>query len=435
MPFASQKGMGQSMNYNKENIKEGITLHKINTTKFKTNLFAIFVTTPLTRADVTKNALISAVLRRGTNNYKSQDIISKELEDMYGASFDCGIDKNGDNQVLKFYVESINDEYLPENYNLAQKSLNLLTDIVFNPLVENNGFNKDYVNVEKNTLRKIIEGKIDNKAQYAFERCVEEMYKEEPYGLYKFGYVEDLENITEVDLYNHYKELIANAKIDVFISGFNTDNMNENEILATLNDRQANYIKNTNRYIENEIQKPNEIIEKMDVTQGKLIIGTDIVKLNEEERFAASVYSVILGGGANSKLFQNVREKASLAYSAGASYIRAKNNITIKCGIEINNYEKALNIIKEQLNQMINGDFSEDDIKSAKQLILASLNSVDETQDGEINYYFSQELSERFVDIEEHKKKIQDVTKDQIIAIAKKVKINTIYFLTGNSEA
>ncbi|MBO5179504.1 MAG: insulinase family protein [Clostridia bacterium] len=421
------------MNYNKKNIKEGITLHKINTTKFKTNLFAIFVTTPLTRENVTKNALISAVLRRGTNNYKSQDIISKELENMYGASFDCGIDKNGDNQVLKFYVESINDEYLPENYNLAQKSLNLLADIVFNPLVQNGAFNRDYVNVEKNTLKQIIEGKIDNKARYAFDRCIEEMYKNEPYGLYKFGYVEDLESITEVDLYNHYKDLMANAKIDVFVSGFNTDNINENEILADLNDRQANYIKNTNKHIENKLEKPNEIIEKMDVTQGKLIIGTDIIKLDESQRFAASVYSVILGGGANSKLFQNVREKASLAYSAGASYIKVKNNITIKCGIEINNYEKALNIIKEQLDQMVNGNFSDNDIKSAKQLIFASLNSIDETQDGEINYYFSQELSERFVDIEEYKKGIQEVTKEQIIDIAKKININTIYFLTGNN--
>lgn len=426
--------MRLNMNYNKQNIKQGITLHKINTTKFKTNLFAIFVTTPLTRENVTKNALISAVLRRGTNNYKSQDIISKQLEDMYGASFDCGIDKNGDNQVLKFYVESINDEYLPENYNLAEKSLNLLTDIVFNPLIQNGAFNKDYVNVEKNTLKQIIEGKIDNKAKYAFDRCIEEMYKEEPYGLYKFGYIEDLENITEVDLYNHYKNLIANAKIDVFVSGFNTDNMNENEILAKLNDRQASYIKNINKRIENKIEKPNEITEKMDVTQGKLIIGTNIINLDEDARFAASVYSVILGGGANSKLFQNVREKASLAYSAGASYIKVKNNITIKCGIEINNYKKALNIIKDQLDQMVNGDFSEYDIKSAKQLILASLNSIDETQDGEINYYFSQELSEKFIDIQEHKKRIQDVTKEQIVDVAKKININTIYFLTGKEH-
>ena len=422
------------MNYNKSIIKEGITLHKIDTSKFKTNLFAIFISTPLNRDTVTKNALISAVLRRGTKNYQSQELISKELEDMYGASFDCGVDKNGDNQVLKFYIESINDEFLPENYNLAEKSLKLLVDIIFNPLTENGGFKKDYVEQEKNTLKQIIDGKIDNKSRYALDRCFEEMYKNEPYGLYKYGYVEDLNAINEVDLYNYYLKLISNCKIDIFISGFNTTNLNENEILANLAPRTANYIKITNNWINSKINEPKEVIEKMDVTQGKLMMGMDILELKDEEKSSASVYSVILGGGANSKLFQNVREKASLAYTAGSAYISAKNNVIIRCGIEIKNYNKALAIIKEQLQQMIDSDFSDDDIVSAKQLILASYKSVSETQDGEINYYYAQELSDKFTSVEDNIKKTESVTRAQIVDIAKRAQINTIYFLTGKEN-
>ena len=209
------------MNYNKSIIKNGITFHKVTTNKFKTNLFAIFLTTPITRETVTKNALISAVLRRGTNNIPTQEGISKELENMYGASFDCGIEKNGDNQILKFYIESINDEFLPKQENLAQKSLQLLSDIVFNPYTENGTFKKEYVDGEKNTLKQLIEGKIDNKTKYALDRCLEEMFKNEPYGLYKFGYTEDLEKITEQDLYNQYQNLISNCKIVVFVSVFN----------------------------------------------------------------------------------------------------------------------------------------------------------------------------------------------------------------------
>ena len=420
------------MNYNKSLVKEGITLHKINTTKFKTNLFAIFITTPLSRANVTKNALISAVLRRGTSNFPSQELISKELEDMYGASFDCGVDKNGDNQVLKFYIESINDDFLPEKYNLAEKSLKLLVDVVFNPLTENCGFKKEYVEQEKNTLKQIIEGKIDNKSKYALDRCIEEMYKNKPYGLYKFGYIEDLDKINEVDLYSYYKTLISECKIDVFVSGFNTDNLNENEILGNLSERKANYIKVVNNFINNKISQPEEIIEKMDVTQGKLMIGADVLELKEDEKQIASLYSVVLGGGANSKLFQNVREKASLAYTAGASYIKAKNNIIIKCGIEIKNYKRALEIMKEQLRQMLDGEFSDQDLNSAKQLIIASYKSVSESQDGEVSYYFAQELSDKFVSIDESIEEVNNVTKAQIVDIAKKVQLNTIYFLTGN---
>lgn len=421
------------MDYEKINLKDGITVHKITTSKFKTNLFAIFLTTPLNRENVTKNALISAVLRRGTMNYKSQNIIAKELEDMYGASFDCGIDKNGDNQVLKFYVESINDDFLPEKYNLAEKSLKLLVDIVSNPLVENGAFKKEYVEVEKNTLKQVIEGKIDNKGRYAIDRCFEEMYKDKPYGLYKFGYTEDLEAINEKDLYEYYKALISECKIDVFISGFDISDLNENQILDIFTPRTANYTTIENLYIENEINEPKEVIEKMDVTQGKLMMGADILKLDKAERPAASMYSVILGGGANSKLFQNVREKASLCYTAGASYIKAKNSVLIRCGIEIKNYKKALNLIKEQLRQIENGEFSDDDIESAKQLILASYKSVRETQDSEINYYFSQELTGEFVSIEDNIKDIEKVTKEQIVDVANRVKLNTIYFLTDNN--
>ena len=128
-------------------------------------------------------------------------------------------------------------------------------------------------------------------------------------------------------------------------------------------------------------------------------------------------------------MFQNVREKASLAYSAGSKYLRQKDNVFIKCGIDIPNYEKALSLIKEQLEQMKNGDFDDEDINNAKTLIAASVGSVPESQDSEITYYFAQELSDNFVSIEEYISKIKKVTKTQIVEIANKIQINTIYFL------
>lgn len=422
------------MNYNKNVIKEGITFHKITTNKFKTNLFSIFITTPLSKETVTKNALISAVLRRGTKKLPTQELISKELENMYGASFDCGIEKNGDNHIIKFYIESINDEFLPKQENLAKRSLQLLFDIVFNPLVEDGSFKKDYIDGEKNTLRRIIEGKIDNKTKYAYDRCIEEMYASQPYGLYKYGYIEDLEQITDEDLYNYYINLISSCKIDIFASGFNMDNLDENEILEDLRARTADYIPNRICGVNNKVDSPKTVIEKMDVTQGKLVIGLDLLNMESDQNPAVSVYNVILGGGANSKLFQNVREKASLAYTAASSYIRNKSGIFIRCGIEISNYEKAKQIIQDQLNQMCNGDFSDDDIESAKQLLYASFKSIPDTQDSEISYYFAQELSEKFVSLDKNIELIKSVTKDQIIEIAKKIQINTIYFLTGNNS-
>lgn len=421
------------MNYKKEDYKNGITFHKINTNKFKTNLFAIFLTTKLDRENVTKNALLTAVLRRGTKKLTSQEEISKALENMYGASFDCGVEKTGDNHVMKFYLESINNEFLPSEENLSKECLEILLDIVFTPYLEDGKFKQEYVDGEKENLKQIIQGKIDNKAKYAYDRCVEEMYKNEPYGLYKYGYIEDLEKIDAQNLYEYYLEMIKNVKIDIFVSGNLDDKiineLKESKIIEDLKERNANFNINKENEIKPQVEEPKTITESMQINQGKLIIGLDVLDNRKESKYATSVYNVILGGSANSKMFQNVREKASLAYTAGSNYLRQKDNVFVKCGIDIPNFDKALEIIKEQLKQMEDGDFTEEDIENAKTIIDASVGSITESQDSEITYYFSQELSDEVVSIEEYIKKINEVTKEQIVEIAKKIQINTIYFL------
>ena len=422
------------MNYLQEKLKEGITLHIIKTEKFKTNLLAVYLTMPLNKETVTLNALIPAVLKRGSATMQTSDEISKKLEEMYGASFDCGIDKIGDNQILKFYIESINNDYLQINEDLIKQSIEKLLEIIFNPLLENAVFKEEYVESEKQNLKQIIEGKIDNKAQYAFTKCIEEMYKDKPYGLYKYGYVEDLEQIDAKNLYNQYNNLINNCKIDIFISGNIEENVSnivkENENIRKLNERKAQFIKNGEKSnISDEIKT---IEEKMDISQGKLVIGLDIEEDTKESKYIATVYNAILGGTPTSKLFQNVREKASLAYTASSSYLKHKNNIFIRCGIEIENYEKAVEIIKQQLEEIKNGNFTDDEINSAKTNIIATIKSIPDEQDTEITYYFGQELSEIKMNFEEYENNVNLVTKQNIIDFANKIKINTIYFLRGN---
>ena len=413
---------------------EGIKIHKIETNQFKTNLYAVFLATPLSRENVTKDALIAAVLRRGTMSIPSQDKISKELEEMYGASFDCGIEKTGDNHIIKFYLEALNEEFLPEKEELTQKCINILLDIVTNPLVENYGFKKEYVDSEKENLKQIINGKIDNKSRYALDRCIEEIFKGEPYGLYKYGYIEDLENITPESLYEYYKKLIQNCKIDIYYSGLFNDNKTEEIINKKLQEnkiesRKAEYIVNNETTEKKNIEQPKIIEDSMDITQGKLVLGLQINDNNKDSRFAASVYNAVLGGGANSKLFQNVREKNSLAYTASSSYIRTKNIILIHCGIDIDKYKKALETIKEQLEDMKKGNFTDEDVEDSKKLIVSSIKSISAEQDTEITYDYGQELSSEHMTIKEYEEKIQNTTREQIIEIANKININTIYFL------
>lgn len=414
-------------------IRKGINLHIIKTNKFKTNLLSVFLSTPLSKKSVTKNALIPAVLRRGSKNMNTQDEISIALEEMYGASFDCGIDKIGDDQVLKFYLETINNEFLPENEDTLSTAIKILLEVVFNPLINENQFNKEYVESEIKNLKQVIEGRKDSKATYAYERCIEEMYKNMPYSLYKYGNVEDLEKINSKNLYEQYTNLINNCKIDIFISGDVEESIKEsvinNDNIQKLKERNAIYTINNKENRKKELKQEQQISESMDINQGKLIIGLDILEENDSDKYTALVYNAILGGTPTSKMFQNVREKNSLAYTASSSFIRQKANVFIKCGIDIENYEKALKIIKEQIEDMKKGEFTDKNIEEAKTNIISTINFIPEEQDTELMYYFSQELSGYEMSYEEYIQKINFVSKPNIIDLANRIQINTIYFL------
>lgn len=433
------------MDYFSEELKQGIKIHYRNTNKYKTNLVTVFLSVPLNKQTVTKNALITSILRLGTKQKPTQEEINKKLEEMYGAEFNCGVEKIGEVQLLKFYIEVLNDEFLPQKENLLEEAINELLDIIFNPIIENDKFLKDYLETERVNLKNIIESKINDKEQYSFDRCIEEMYKNNPYSIYKYGYVEDLEKLTGEELYNQYKELIKTAKIDIYVSG----KFNQNEIkgiiqnnpnIQKLQERNiekivdqtrptANVVGNETNVVPKTDNYPNTIEEKQNVTQGKLVIGLDVNDTNKDSKYVTAIYNVILGASATSKLFQNVREKASLAYSARSVYVRQKNNIYIRCGIEIGNYDKAMPIIYKQLDDMKNGDFTEEDIESAKRTFVSAIKAIQDEQDAEITYFISQELSGDKPDFAEYEEKIKAVTKEQVQDIANKISVNTVYFL------
>ena len=397
-------------------------IKKIETKKFKTNVYALYLTIPLTKENVTYNALIPTVLKRGCEKYNNQLEISKKLEEMYDATFGIGITKVGNNEVLKFYLESLNNNYLPNNEDLSKTSIEMLLNIVMKPYLVNGKFDDDYVEQEKENLKKVIESRKDNKDTYATNRLLEEMFKEEPYGLYKFGNIDEIDNITSKKLYEKYKELIKNSEKYLYIVG-DVENLNIESY--NIDEKEITISKEFPVKIS---EKENIVKEQMDITQGKLVIGLNTPN-NKQEVIA--LYNTILGKGANSKLFLNVREKEGLAYSAGSTYLKRNNAIIISTGIEVLKYNKAVEVIKNQLKDMENGNITEKEMKDAKQFINAGLNLINESSENMIEYRFDKDLYNEEIDIEKYRKKIEEIKKEDIVKVAKQIKIDTIYFL-GN---
>ena len=397
-------------------------IKKIETKKFKTNVYALYLTIPLTKENVTYNALIPTVLKRGCEKYNNQLEISKKLEEMYDATFGIGITKVGNNEVLKFYLESLNNNYLPNNEDLSKTSIEMLLNIVMKPYLVNGKFDDDYVEQEKENLKKVIESRKDNKDTYATNRLLEEMFKEQPYGLYKFGNIDEIDNITSKKLYEKYKELIKNSEKYLYIVG-DVENLNIESY--NIDEKEITISK---EFPVKILEKENIVKEQMDVTQGKLVIGLNTPN-NKQEVIA--LYNTILGKGANSKLFLNVREKEGLAYSAGSTYLKRNNAIIISTGIEVLKYNKAVEVIKNQLKDMEDGNITEKEMKDAKQFINAGLNLINESSENMIEYRFDKDLYNEEIDIEKYRKEIEEIKKEDIVKVAKQIKIDTIYFL-GN---
>lgn len=417
------------MSLNSERIKlgDGIHLNLIKSNKFKANILSYYFIRPLTSDEVTKNALIPLVLKRGTKRYGTTLEIEKQLEDLYGADFSVSVNKKGERHILRFSMEWAGD-YFSSNKSTFEV-LDLLHELIFDPCTNGNSFNKRYVDQEKKNLKNRIEAKINNKRSYAINRCIEEMCKTEKFSLYQLGYVEDLEHINEKNLYQHYKNVLETSPIEIFYAGKFDDEIVEH-IKKINNHPRKDVIEIPREKIVEKSENKNMIDEKMDVNQGKLVMGYRIGIPFEDDLYdALLVASDIFGGGPNSKLFMNVREKESLAYYSGSSVFKFKSIMIVDSGIDFINYDKSVDIINEQLDLLKKGEFTQEDINISKKSMKTSINSIRDSLFLISEFFFSQILTKDYRSIEEVMEDIDNVKKNQIIEAANRITLDTIYFM------
>ncbi|MBC8588508.1 EF-P 5-aminopentanol modification-associated protein YfmF [Paratissierella segnis] len=410
-------------------LGNGINLNLIYTDKFKSNLLSYYIVRPLNREDVTKNALLPLVLKRGNQKLNTTLEVEQKLDELYGSNLSLTVNKRGEKHVIRFTLEWADGSYFnDDSYNL--KTIDLLNDIVFNPYLENDSFSKEYVRQEKENLKDRIEGKINSKRSYAVDRCIEEMCKSEAFSLYSFGYVEDLPSIDEKNLYEHYKNVINNSPIEIIYVGKYDEKLISHIKESNKMNRQ-NIIYLSREKIDYDIEEVNVVRERLDVNQGKLVLGYRTGIPFEENLYnGLLIASDILGGGPNSKLFRHVREENSLAYYIGSMVIKYKSILLIDGGIEFENYDKTTKIINEQIEKMRNGDFSDDDIEISKKAIKASTESIKDSTYLISEFFFSQQLSNDFRSLEEVLNDIDNVNREDIIEASRHIALDTIYFMS-----
>ncbi|SDY43819.1 Predicted Zn-dependent peptidase [Proteiniborus ethanoligenes] len=420
------------MEYIRKEIGDGIGLNIINTDKFKSSLLSFSFIRPLSDEEASLNALIPLVLRQGTENYRTSIDIERKLEELYGANLSIDVNKKGEKHIIKFSIEGANVDFTGEA-DYAVKLLEMLLEIIYNPLLENGAFLEKYIYQEKENMIKRIESRINDKKQYAVERCIEEMCRGEKFSIYKFGSAEDVKKITKDNLYSHYQKMLKTSFIEITAVG--KEFHFEDKLYKSL-ELQRNDIVHIQRenISSKKLSGKSVIYEKMDVNQGKLILGYRINIPYENPLFNAFIVgNEILGGGPNSKLFTYVRERESLAYYVYSQILKYKSIMLVSSGIETDKFEKTKEIIKMQVEEIIKGNFSEEDINNAKNSIVTSIKTLQDSNYSLAEFYLTNVISKENKSFDEYIYNICKVNREEIIKSFKDLKLDTIYFLTNET--
>ncbi|WP_281658016.1 pitrilysin family protein [Halobacillus sp. Cin3] len=423
------------MKITKETIleKDGYRLHILPSKKYKTmNIVAKFKA-PLKRDGITERALLPHVLQKATNQHPSVRSFQAAFENLYGTALSSDGSKKGENHVISFRMEVVNESYLNDNEPILEEAFQLFHNVLFDPKTVENGFDPEIVEREKQTLEQKITSIKDDKMSYANLRLMDHMCKGEPYALHVHGYQEDMSSITPESLYTYYQLMIKQDMLDVYVIG----DMDEKDV-ETLTDRYFHRSGSTNEdndqvSVSKDVQDSSEIIEREEVNQGKLHLGyRTYTKFGDDDYYALQVFNGIFGGFPSSKLFMNVREKHSLAYYAASRFESHKGLLLVFSGVDPKDYDQAKSIILDQMEAMKNGDFTEEQVEETKEQVINQLKETMDNANGLIEVLYHQMLSGIDMPADQLIENIRGVTKEQVVQMAEKIKLDTIYFLTSH---
>ena len=420
------------MEKTRKELLPGVFLTILHTDKFKTNCLSLSLIRPLCREEAALNALLPDVMLRGCGMCPDMTAISAWLDQRYGAGIQSTVRKKGEVQAIGLFLDYINERYTLEGENLTEDICRLLGSFVMDPVLENGAFRADYVEGEKINLINAIASQINDKRTFASIRLREEMFRDEPYGVSKYGSAEDVAAITPEVLYAHYQNILATSQIELIFTGDADTVCLENTLREVFANLPRQTLVKTGTTSGKMPETVRNITEKMDVTQGKLAMG---YRCSSDDYPAMVLANLIFGGTSNSKLFLNVRERLSLCYYASSSYARSKNILTVSSGVETADFERAEAEIGRQLQAVQQGDWEDWEQEGALQAIRASLLSLSDSQGALENFYLGQIAAGVEETPEELAAALEQVTKERIVAAAQTVKPDTVYFLRGKEDA
>lgn len=419
--------------FHSSTLGDGFTLHVAPTDKFKTTSIQLVLRRNLEADTHSQTAVIPFVLRRGTQRLPSSREMARHLEELYGAQFSADVGKLGETQNIELFAQVAHDKFLPEQLGLTEAAVAFLAQVLTKPLLEEGMFKGDFVRQESEALRRRIERMINNRPQYAVNRLREEMCKHEPFGLHKYGDKDVLARMEPGPLYEHYEHVLQTSPVDLFVVGPVQPSAMEalvREYFALPRAGVADVQPVVAQPEGNGFADVQVVTEEQPVQQGVLTLGYRTgVRYTDDDYAALLVYNGILGSFPHSKLFINVREKASLAYFASSQLETSKGVLIIAAGIAVDQYERALDIIRAQVDAIAAGDISDAELEQTQKGLINDMLSGRDSPGRIMGVRYIGIVNGRLRTTAETVDAVRQVTKDDVQRVAARMREDTVFFL------
>lgn len=413
----------------------GVYLRAVQTDKFKTGCMSINFLRPLCREEAAKNALLPAVLLRGTRNYPDIMHISKMLDELYGATVGTLVRKKGEVHSWGFYADFIEDKYTLNGENVFASVCAFLRELLFDPVMEQGVFARRFVEGEKVNLVNTIAAEINDKRTYAVVRLLRTMCADEQSAVPRLGDRESAEAITPESLWEHYRDVLGTSPVELFYMGSKAPEEVAQIMMQMLEGLPRRDPVQVHTEIIRQAGTVKEIAEAMDVTQGKLSIGFRTgCTCQDPEYPALQLLNAVYGSGVTSKLFQNVREKMSLCYYASSSMEKYKGLMVVSSGIEFDKYEVAKQEILRQLEDCRQGNITRDELEQARTYLISAYRIAKDRPGSLDDFYLGQMIAGLDETMDDQIEALRRVTLDDVVAAARRITLDTIYFLKGAEE-
>ena len=409
----------------------GVTLRCYTDSRFKQSCLSFQLIRPMCHEEAALNALLPAVLLRGTKHHPDIRSITDRLDDLYGASVGALVRRIGDYQTTGLHCALLEDRFALEGDAVFAPMVEFLKELLFEPVLEDGVFCREFVEGEKKNLIATIDSERNDKRAYAAAQLLKTMCKEDSFGVPRLGSREKVAQIQPDTLYRHYQQILRTSAVELFYVGSADAQQVKTLVMPLLEGLERSYV-NLPAQTAYHASPEQHLEEQMEITQAKLSMGFVTEITNQSPDFAAmQVLNTLFGGGMTSKLFMNVREKLSLCYSIGSGYYSSKGLLTVSAGIDTDKEQKVRQEILAQLNACQTGNFTEAELIAAKEAILSGLRGITDAPGTIENYYGTALLSGLSLSVPEYMEAVAAVTAEQVMAAAKTLRLHSSFFLKG----